>query len=115
VPQLEILPQTDIFISHGGMNSTMESLYFGVPLIVIPHINEQRITAQRIQKLGLGIGIDEAAVTAGTLKKAVLRIAQEPGFAKRAQAMQQTIREAGGCQRAANALQDYLHAQMRKC
>ena len=108
IPQLEILPQTDIFISHGGMNSTMESLYFGVPLIVIPHINEQKITAQRIQELGLGIALDEAAVTADALRKAVSRIARDPGFKKRAQAMQQNVREAGGYQRAANALQDYL-------
>ena len=86
----------------------MESLYFGVPLIVIPHINEQKITAQRIQELGLGIALDEAAVTADALRKAVSRIARDPGFKKRVRAMQKNIREAGGYQRAANAIQDYL-------
>jgi UDP:flavonoid glycosyltransferase YjiC (YdhE family) len=36
VPQLEILPYTKLFITHGGMNSTMEAVNYGVPMIVIP-------------------------------------------------------------------------------
>jgi UDP:flavonoid glycosyltransferase YjiC (YdhE family) len=61
-----------------------------------------------VQELGLGIALDEAAVTADALRKAVSRIVRDPGFKKRLQAMQQNVREAGGYQRAANALQDYL-------
>src|SRR5262249_40511123 len=41
VPQLEILPRTQVFVTHGGMNSTMESLYYGVPMVVIPQMIEQ--------------------------------------------------------------------------
>ena len=93
---------------HGGMNSTMESLYFGIPLIAIPHINEQKLTVQRVQQLDLGIAPDEAAVTATTLKEAVSRITHETGFAKQVQAKQQIVREAGGCQRAADALQECI-------
>ncbi len=35
-PQLDILQDTDLFITHGGMNSSSEILYFGVPMLVIP-------------------------------------------------------------------------------
>ena len=36
VPQLDILQRVDVFITHGGMNSTHEGLVYGVPEIVIP-------------------------------------------------------------------------------
>jgi len=35
VPQTALLPHVDVFITHGGLNSTMESLYYGVPLVVM--------------------------------------------------------------------------------
>jgi MGT family glycosyltransferase len=110
VPQLEILPQTDIFISHGGMNSTMESLYFGVPLIVIPHTNEQKLTAQLVQELELGIALDETAATSDGLQEAALRVAHDPSFKKHVRTIQQHVRNAGGFHKAADALQDYVHA-----
>lgn len=107
VPQLEILPQTDVFITHGGMNSTMESLYFGVPVIVIPHTNEQTLTAERVETLGLGIALNEAGLTKDTLQKAVARILDEPAFGVRVRSMQKEVREAGGYLKATDALQAY--------
>ncbi|MGV2806296.1 glycosyl transferase family 1, partial [Clostridium perfringens] len=35
VPQTDVLQHAKLFITHGGMNSTHEGLYYGVPLIVI--------------------------------------------------------------------------------
>lgn len=108
VPQLEVLPQTDIFLSHGGMNSTMESLYFCVPLIIIPHTREQKKTAQRVVDLGLGVALDETMVSADALREAVAQIALDPLYKERVRTMQQLVREAGGYQRATDALQAYV-------
>jgi UDP:flavonoid glycosyltransferase YjiC (YdhE family) len=36
------------------MNSTMEALYFGVPLVTFPRQPEQEATARRVEELGLG-------------------------------------------------------------
>jgi UDP:flavonoid glycosyltransferase YjiC (YdhE family) len=82
----------------------MESLYFGVPLIVIPHIDEQKMTARRVEELGLGVALDESAVTANALNAVVARIIREPGFKSEVQAMQRLVRDAGGYRRAADAL-----------
>ena len=46
VPQTEVLKYTKLFITHGGMNSTHEGLYYGVPLIVIPQSADQPIIAR---------------------------------------------------------------------
>src|SRR5699024_5084624 len=36
VPQLAVLRRADVFVTHGGMNSVLESLHFGVPMVVLP-------------------------------------------------------------------------------
>ena len=104
VPQLEVLSRTDIFVTHGGMNSTMESLYYGVPMIVIPQMIEQALTARRVEELGLGISLDRDTVTVETLQEAVTRVSSDPVFRERTQAMQQEVRNAGGYRRAVDAI-----------
>jgi MGT family glycosyltransferase len=53
-PQLDVLRHADIFLSHAGMKSTMEALYFGVPLVTFPLQPEQEATARRVEEPGLG-------------------------------------------------------------
>jgi MGT family glycosyltransferase len=54
VPQLEVLQHTDLFITHGGMNSVNEAMYYGVPMLVMPVINDQPLNAAQVEKLKLG-------------------------------------------------------------
>ncbi|MEK9169176.1 MAG: macrolide family glycosyltransferase, partial [Patescibacteria group bacterium] len=55
LPQLQILKKANLFLTHGGMNSINESLYYGVPMIVFPQMLEQKANAYRIEELGAGI------------------------------------------------------------
>jgi MGT family glycosyltransferase len=115
VPQLEILPRTQVFVTHSGMNSTMESLYYGVPMVAIPQMVEQAMTAQRIAEMGLGVMLEKEAVNATMLCEAVERVANEASFRERAQSMQRVTREAGGYLRAADAIMQFAeeHAKVR--
>jgi len=55
VDQIAVLQMANAFISHCGMNSVNESLYFGVPLIMLPQTAEQSGVAERVSQLGAGI------------------------------------------------------------
>nr|BBH91609.1 glycosyl transferase [Thermosporothrix sp. COM3] len=103
VPQLEVLPRADVFISHGGMNSVMESLYYGVPLVVIPQTRQEE-AAHRVRELELGIVLDKETLTADRLREATTRAAHDPDIHARASTMRQAIQEAGGPKRAAEAI-----------
>ena len=59
VPQLETLQHTDVFITHGGMNSVNESLFYGVPMIVVPQALDQSLVAKRVCELGVGLTIEK--------------------------------------------------------
>lgn len=54
VNQIEILSKSKLFITHGGMNSTIEAITLGVPIIVFPQEGDQFIVAQEVNKLGIG-------------------------------------------------------------
>lgn len=54
VPQLEVLQHADLFITHGGMNSVNEAMYHGVPMLVMPIMNDQPINAEQVVRLKLG-------------------------------------------------------------
>ena len=104
VPQLEVLQRASVFVTHGGMNSTMESLYYGVPMVLVPQQIEQEKTAQRRAELGLGIALDPYTLTVEALRTAV---EQAPSFRANVRAMQQAVRAAGGYQSAADAITGY--------
>jgi len=54
LPQLEILKQADLFITHAGFNSVNEALYFGVPMLALPQVNDQHMVARRLLAMHLG-------------------------------------------------------------
>ena len=56
--QIAVLQQADVFVSHAGMNSVSESLYFGVPLVMLPQTTEQKGVAGRVVEFGAGIKLD---------------------------------------------------------
>ena len=107
VPQLDVLQYANVFISHGGMNSTMESLYHGVPLIEFPQMVEQMMTASRIEELGLGIILNRKELSPETLRATVERVMNDATIHTRVRDMQQQIRTSGGYQLAADTLMDY--------
>lgn len=109
VPQLEVLQRARAFITHGGMNSIMESLWFGVPLAVFPQFADQPLNARLVRELGLGLSFDPRTTPdPKALRDTVERLDTEPGFRARVAEFQKEVREAGGHQRAADALLEYF-------
>lgn len=108
VPQLEILKKAELFITHGGMNSTMEGLNAGVPLVAVPQMPEQEITARRVEELGLGKHLRPEDTTAASLREAVSQTDGDPHVLKRIQDMQKHIKQAGGAEKAADEIEAFL-------
>ncbi|WP_020497248.1 macrolide family glycosyltransferase [Sciscionella marina] len=82
-PQLDVLRSARAFVSHTGMNSTMEALYFGVPLISCPQQPEQAANGRRAAELGYGTVLDQEGLTAESLRETVNRTAGDPGIRTR--------------------------------
>jgi MGT family glycosyltransferase len=112
VPQLQILQHADIFVTHGGMNSIQEALYYGVPLIVVPQQMEQMINGQRIVDLGAGIVLGDkppfGRVTAQALHTAVNDMLANPSYRQRANNQRQLSHDSGGYIKAVDEIEAFI-------
>lgn len=102
VDQIAVLQQADAFISHCGMNSVNESLYFGVPLIMLPQTSEQRGVAERVHQLGAGIKLDRP--DAASILNAVNQLFADRTYQRNAAAISEGFRRCSGAKGAADKI-----------
>lgn len=108
VPQLGVLRHAAAFISHGGMGSTMEALYYQVPLVAVPQVHEQVINAARVQELGLGRHLRDRTPTATQLREAVEQVSADEAIRANLAVMKHALLDAGGAGAGADAIEHYL-------
>ncbi len=108
VPQVEVLKRAALFISHGGMNSVHDSLYFGVPLLVVPQQFEQTINAMRVVELGAGLMLKKGQVNTQAIHDSAVRLLTESHFKAQAEHIGNSLRSAGGAVRAADEVEGLL-------
>lgn len=92
-PQLELLRRASLTINHGGLNSIKESLFFGVPMIVFPFINDQPANAARVEYHGLGVRGDRQKTSPEQIRAYAERIDGDPSFRARVGRMSRTFKE----------------------
>jgi MGT family glycosyltransferase len=108
VPQLELLPRVDAFITHGGMNSINEGLYYGVPLVVVPQQMEQAINARQAAQQGTAIVLGDrppyGRTTPTELRHALDTVLTDDSYRQNAERIGQSFRESGGYEKAADVV-----------
>ena len=105
VPQLEVLRDARLFVTHAGMGSVMEALDAGVPMLAVPQMAEQRANADRLVQLGLGRALDPDLVTAAAVRAAAEAVVDDPDVRTGVGRMQREIRSAGGAGAAADVIE----------
>lgn len=113
-PQLEILPKADLFITHGGMNSTHEGLYFEVPLLVVPQGGDQFLVAQKVVEKQLGKRLSSKRLSPAKLRQTVEAIMRDKTIQEEVKKMSQALKNAGGYKEAANRVQQFIGAIKKK-
>jgi len=86
-PQLDLLERTTVFVSHAGMNSALESMRAGVPMVMLPVGNDQPGVAARVHHAGAGISLGSSKVSAPQIRTALQAVLSEPRYGERARAI----------------------------
>ena len=104
VPQLCVLEQAALFVTHAGTNSVYEALLAGVPMLMLPQGGDQPIVAEQLERLGLG---EWLLVGVAELRARVERMLGDVVLADAAAAAGEALRRAGGTARAAELLSTF--------
>jgi MGT family glycosyltransferase len=104
-PQLDLIRQSALTISHGGLNTALESLAWGVPMVVLPVTYDQPGVGARVEWAGVGRSITVGRVTVDRLRDAVRLVLGDPSYQKRAGRLQANILSADGLNRAADLVE----------
>lgn len=93
VPQLEVLKHTDLFITHGGMNSVNEAMYYGVPMYVSPMANDQFVNAAAIDRLQVGKRFNMMTYSADKIYTDAMALLNNQDIRNNSAYLQQSIRK----------------------
>ena len=104
-PQLALLERAAVAITHAGMNTALECLTYGVPMVAIPITNDQPGVAARIAWTGAGEIVPLNKLTAARLKAALDLVLTTESYRQNAVRLQQAIAQAGGVSRAADIIE----------
>ncbi|WP_193199744.1 glycosyltransferase [Nostoc sp. MG11] len=104
-PQMELLRKASLTITHAGMNTTLESLSNGVPMIAIPIANDQPGVAARIAWTGVGEFVPVANVSVSKLRTAIKQVLTQDSYRQNALRLQAAIHRSGGVNYAADIVE----------
>ena len=110
VPQLAVLREADLFVTHAGAGGSQEGLATATPMIAVPQAVDQFGNADMLQGLGVARHVPAGEADAGTLRAAALALVDDPEVARRLKGIQAEMAEEGGTRRAADLIEAELPA-----
>jgi zeaxanthin glucosyltransferase len=104
-PQIEVLKRSSLCITHAGLNTSLESLSSGVPMIALPITNDQPGVAARIANKKVGVIMSPNHVSPANFVAAIKRVLGDSTYRDNARRMQEAIRSTDGLSIAADILE----------
>ena len=107
-PQLELLQRSALCVTHAGLNTVLESLSFGVPILAIPVTNDQPGVASRVAWTGAGECIAWPRRTVKGLRLAIERVLGKEPYRTSARRLQNGIQASAGIAGAGDVVEEVI-------
>lgn len=108
LPQIELLSRASVCITHAGINTVLEALSFGVPLVAIPVGFDQPGVAARITHHRLGECLPVGTLTTENLSGAIRNVLNNPTYGRHARRFQDVIAQTNGLELATDLVERSL-------
>ena len=107
-PQRELLRRSVMAVTHAGLNTVLDALATGIPLVALPITNEQPGIAARVAWIGVGEAIADKQVSPQALRAAVIRVQSNQAYRVAAERVRDAIQASGGAPHAAELIEQSL-------
>ena len=104
-PQIELLKRASLCITHAGLNTVLEALAQGVPIVAIPIGFDQPGIAARVAYHGVGEFVEMGELTPERLSRLIGRVRQNPSYRDKARYFQRVIARTHGLDLAADVIE----------
>jgi MGT family glycosyltransferase len=104
-PQIELLKRAALCITHAGLNTALESLGQGVPMVAIPVGYDQPGVAARIAHHGVGEFLEIEDLTVERLQGLIQKFLYNPSYRDKARWFQKVITQTSGLDVAADVIE----------
>ena len=108
INQLELLSLSDLFITHGGMNSVSEAIQLNTPMIVMPKGMDQFIVAEQVERTNIGRIIKSNKIDFDELESMVSKILTSPNYKQNIEYIASTYRNTGEDKVAVDKILEYV-------
>ena len=107
-PQLALLDRASLLVTHAGVNTVLEALERGVPMVALPRSADQIGMGARIEHTGVGLRASFRRSRPGQLRQMIQAVLTDGAFRQRAGRLQQVMQAAGGARRAAEIAEEAI-------
>jgi MGT family glycosyltransferase len=111
VPQPAVLRTADAFVTHAGMGSCTEGLWYAVPMVAIPQAVDQPSNADQLEAIGVGRRLTADPPSPAEIRSAITEMASDPQVRLRLNAIRDELHRVGGPFHAADAVEDVATAR----
>ena len=106
--QQAVLARADAVVSHAGLNTVMDAISAGTPILAMPIAFDQPGVAARLVHAGVGLRASARWASPASIAATLRRLLGEPLFAQRCKELAGAVHNAGGAARAADLVEAAL-------
>ncbi|MDQ1470409.1 MAG: hypothetical protein QOJ99_1889 [Bryobacterales bacterium] len=107
-PQQAVLSRAAVTLTHAGLNTVLDSLSHGVPMVAVPITYEQPAIAQRLRWTGAGRIVPLQGLSASKLRGHIQAVLSEKSYAANAKRLAASIADSGGVTKAADIVESAI-------
>ncbi|XP_055542683.1 UDP-glycosyltransferase UGT5-like [Wyeomyia smithii] len=95
LPQNDVLAHSHIklFVTHGGIFGSQESIYWGRPMLFVPFYGDQHTNALKFEKSGIGLTLNIANITVDEFQHKILQIVENSDYQRNANRLSSLFRD----------------------
>jgi MGT family glycosyltransferase len=108
VPQPAVLRMADVFVTHAGMGSCTEGLWYGVPMVAVTQAVDQPANADQLEAIGVGRQLTADSPKPIEIRDAIVDVASDPQVRLRLNEIRDELHRIGGPGHAADAVEDIV-------
>jgi rhamnosyltransferase subunit B len=104
-PYQSLLPRASVIVHHGGVGTTSQGLFAGVPTLIVPFAFDQSDNAEHARRVGTSRTLYRKSYRASRVEKELRELIEHPEYRQRAIEVSQQLKQENGPARAAELIE----------